>query len=300
MSEDLERSYRRLLSSYPRSWRQRNEEVVLGTLLDEAEAESWSKPRLGQRLSLVSHGVAERLSLKTTLVFAVIALVLSVTGTVSQFAMLELLSEAGRFGMYLSFGLSGWLVVVSLCGLLRNLGWLGHVRSLGVSALATPALIAAVLTISSWSQGFMEADSDLPPSDFANAFVAFAISGLVFGTLSAAALCDGLLSKTMRQAQIRQMASLLLGIGLALFSGVSLMLPGTVPVLAVGIGAAALWTFFSRKPRTVREGMVPVATCPTDAVVVERWAAPEFRQQELHESWPESARLRAWARWRLP
>ena len=257
MNENLELSYRRLLSSYPRSWREANEDVVLGTLLDEAEAEGWSRPRLGQRFSLVSHGMAERLGLKATGAIALVVLVISVVGTVLQVAMLEFPSTAGRNGMYLCFGLSGWLAVVSLCGLLRNLGWVGHVRSLVVSALAAPALVATTLATNSWSQGFMESDSGVPLSDFANAFIALALSGLFFGTLSAAALCDGLLSRTVGQAQIRHLTSLLLGTGLALFSGVSLLIPGTVSVLAIGIVAAVLWKVFSRKPRTFQVDMIP-------------------------------------------
>lgn len=270
MSEDLERSYRRLLSSYPQSWRQRNEEVVLGTLLDEAEAEGWSKPRWGQRFSLVFHGLAERISLKTVAVLAVVALALSVCGTVLQIAMLESPSPAWRVAMFMSIGLPGWLVVIALCGLLRNLGWLGHMHSIVVSMLAVPALIAGLLAMASWSQGFMEADSGLPQSDFGNLFIVFAMSGLSFGTLAAAVLYTGLLARTMRGTHLRQVSSLLLGVGTTLSAGVSLAGPGTVPVLALGIFAAALWVLSARKPGPVRGAANQASLFPHDTWVAER------------------------------
>jgi len=57
----LEAAYRRMLRWYPRSWRAANADVVLGTLLDAAEAEGRVRPRLAERLDLAANGLATRI-----------------------------------------------------------------------------------------------------------------------------------------------------------------------------------------------------------------------------------------------
>lgn len=70
MSAELERSYRRALGWYPRNWREKNADVVAGTLLDVADAEHRTRPsarklftdaraRIGN-VSLVDELIAER------------------------------------------------------------------------------------------------------------------------------------------------------------------------------------------------------------------------------------------------
>jgi hypothetical protein len=58
---DLESHYRRLLRWYPRRWRARNEQVVIGMLLDQAENDGRMTPTVADRASLISGGLHERL-----------------------------------------------------------------------------------------------------------------------------------------------------------------------------------------------------------------------------------------------
>lgn len=61
MSAELERRYRRALGWYPRSWREKNADVVAGTLLDVADAEHRARPRRGELANLVASGISTRL-----------------------------------------------------------------------------------------------------------------------------------------------------------------------------------------------------------------------------------------------
>jgi hypothetical protein len=61
MSTGLERSYRRALRWYPRGWREKNADVVAGTLLDVADAEHRDRARRGELANLAASGIATRL-----------------------------------------------------------------------------------------------------------------------------------------------------------------------------------------------------------------------------------------------
>jgi hypothetical protein len=56
---NLEREYRSLLRWYPAAWRQQNEEVILGTLLDAARAQGLTSPSDADRHSLQLAGLRQ-------------------------------------------------------------------------------------------------------------------------------------------------------------------------------------------------------------------------------------------------
>jgi hypothetical protein len=58
----LEQQYRRALRWYPIDWRNRNEDVVVGTLKDVAEEESRSRPAAGELANLRLTGIAAHLN----------------------------------------------------------------------------------------------------------------------------------------------------------------------------------------------------------------------------------------------
>jgi hypothetical protein len=61
VSTELERRYRRALGWYPRGWREKNADVVAGTLLDVADAEHRTRPRRGELANLAASGISTRL-----------------------------------------------------------------------------------------------------------------------------------------------------------------------------------------------------------------------------------------------
>jgi hypothetical protein len=62
VTRDLERRYRAALRWYPESWRRRNADAVLGTLLDGAEHDGRSRPARGELLDLAFRGASARLT----------------------------------------------------------------------------------------------------------------------------------------------------------------------------------------------------------------------------------------------
>ena len=59
-SKDLREEYRRLLRWYPRAWRRRNEEVMIGTLLEDAHGAGRDHPTPADRRSLMRGGLLAR------------------------------------------------------------------------------------------------------------------------------------------------------------------------------------------------------------------------------------------------
>ncbi|MET4781917.1 hypothetical protein [Glaciihabitans sp. UYNi722] len=61
MNRSLAERYRRALRWYPRSWRNTNEDEVVGTLLDVADGESRTAPERGELVNLAVNGIAARI-----------------------------------------------------------------------------------------------------------------------------------------------------------------------------------------------------------------------------------------------
>lgn len=241
MSNDLEQKFRRLLNAYPKQWRDRHGEVLLRTLLDQAEAEGRTKPTTSMRFSLITHGFAERISLTVILGTSMIALVLSAVGMVLQLAESVPSFLPGWLGITLTIGLSAWLTVVALSGLLRVLGYIEHWRSLLVNALALPALVLTLFAALSWGQGFDEADAGVELSGFSMAFGSLFLAAFVFGSLSSAILLDGLLANLMRNQGVRKIVAIAGGVILALATGLFVISPFSISASAAIAMVAAMW-----------------------------------------------------------
>lgn len=56
----LEQQYRAVLRWYPRNWRDENEDVVVGTLLDVADADGRDRPRMSEVANLAVNGLLTR------------------------------------------------------------------------------------------------------------------------------------------------------------------------------------------------------------------------------------------------
>jgi hypothetical protein len=69
---DLERQYRRALARYPRTWRRRNEDALLGVLLDNAEGEGRLHMSQAERHDLATN--SRRLRLTHSLPYVLLAI----------------------------------------------------------------------------------------------------------------------------------------------------------------------------------------------------------------------------------
>lgn len=139
----LESRYRRMLRSYPASWRRTNEEALVGLLLDEAEARGQTKPRFGERMSAALHGSAARLNARFAIVCSLGAIALASAGTLLGF--FEAPSPYSRISTMVMAGLVPALVAVATIAVLRIRGRLSDGSALSAGALATIALALMVV-----------------------------------------------------------------------------------------------------------------------------------------------------------
>ncbi|QCR18463.1 hypothetical protein [Agrococcus sp. SGAir0287] len=82
----LEERFRALLRWYPRAWRERDGEVLLATLLDDAEARGLEEPTAADAWSIRVHGLAARMTPATAALAAAVGLALYVCAMLVQSA----------------------------------------------------------------------------------------------------------------------------------------------------------------------------------------------------------------------
>jgi hypothetical protein len=138
-SKSLREEYRRLLRWYPRAWRRRNEEVMIGTLLEDAHGEGRDHPTPTDRRSLFRGGLLARAtgSGNRSLV-GVIALA---AGTAFSIFYLSFISWdpvhhfAGYVGPFTNPSIViGALLAVALAAALLRLTGLAHVFACAAAA----------------------------------------------------------------------------------------------------------------------------------------------------------------------
>ncbi len=116
--------FRRLLRWYPRWWRERNGEVLLGTLLSDAQRRGLDRPSIAERASAFVHGLGLRLDERLTWYCSALALAVSALG----FA-------PGNWGIPSGRGWS--LFWGAAAALLLGLAWLSVLHRWGLSAPRT-------------------------------------------------------------------------------------------------------------------------------------------------------------------
>ena len=156
MTGDLEARYRRLAAWYPRSWRAANEDVLIGTMLDIAEAEGRTEPSRADRWDLARAGAAARLDALVP-ARARDAIAASALGSGGAFALVYFvfvvwapflpdravhLAEAGS-GPFLS---TGAVTAVAFAALVV-LACVGHRRSARIAGVVTVVAAAGTLVV---------------------------------------------------------------------------------------------------------------------------------------------------------
>lgn len=140
----LEGRYRAVLRWYPTRWRAKNEDVVVGTLLDVADAQSRDKPRLAELVNLGIHGLFTRLRMLPSAVPEAVrdrtsTAALAVGAAIALTAIMQLESEPERgayffgregvtFGVFASPAIlvyAAWLVtlLVAIAGFTTAARW---------------------------------------------------------------------------------------------------------------------------------------------------------------------------------
>ena len=237
MTAPNERAFLALLRWYPRRWRERNERVVLGTMLDDAEARGQRIPDASMRRAAVVQGLGARLDRRTAIIAASLAVACGLAG------MPLLFVGGGSIWLIAGFGVAPLLMLSSIAATLRTRGLLSSVEALAALSLALPATALATLAALSWSVGFDEADAGITRGWFAQAFIWFAAVAWVAATAWGAVAVGGMLrALAISRVWARVGGAALTGVAYP-FLAITLMNPASGTLLALAsLGAAILLT----------------------------------------------------------
>lgn len=240
--------FARLLRWYPASWRRSHGEVVLGTMLDVAEAQGRDAPTRGERRAAIVDGLAHRLDRRIAIGAAVAAV-----GTAALVWAAQLTVSAVAAGIdprVVDSTLTGWMqAIVALSGAVPALAVVSLVATARVRGMRSgpvllggvvgvAAAIALALTMLSWSVGFEEADAGGMRSPLGAAFLV--ILGIAW-TLAAVATAI-LLGEALRRRLGGGSYPVALGVGLVgwPFLAYSLLSVASAVLLALGLLAVAV------------------------------------------------------------
>lgn len=239
--------FARLLRWYPKGWRERNGEVLLGAMLDEAERQGRDRPIGAERWSAIVHGLGARLDRRLALVCAVAALLvaalagIALSGTALEWLRPMLPGNAARWGLpAVSAAICPALVSIGSVALARHRGGLSDPRALLVLVLAVPSFALAGLATVSWSVGFDAADRGVPGGWFADAWAWLVAAGWAVGAAAIAVFVTGILGRTRLHPAIAVGLALLAGMLAAPIIGASLLTPYTAAIAAAGLAVLTL------------------------------------------------------------
>ncbi len=182
-----------LLRWYPRRWRAAHGAVVLGTLLDEADANGCDRPSAAQRRSAAWTGLGHRLDRRVAIITAIIAAALAIVAVATMYAPTPGLSETLLEAITIDAAVRMLAIAVSLA--LTIVSLVATLRTRGLPAVwAVWAALGGVLTGASvvavqlsWAVGFDAADAGIPPSPLGDALPVLLLASLLCG--GATAMC---------------------------------------------------------------------------------------------------------------
>ena len=158
MTAALESRYRAALRWYPRSWRAANADAIVGTMLDQAEAEGRDVPARGELRDLASSGVGHRFELFAPRAMrdrlALIALLLGAAASLVSFVASEWAPFSPRETVYFADGgfyippVAGFGPFYSGAAVLYIVWLLALVAVLARQRLVSVALLALTLPYS--------------------------------------------------------------------------------------------------------------------------------------------------------
>lgn len=248
-----ENRFRRLLRWYSRAWRDRNGDVLLGTMLEDAETNGRSVPSLAERFSTAAYGLGTRLDLRLSRRAALAALAAAATGGGVMVWAIYPLATMGLAWVLpvLTIAVAPGLITAGAASLARHRGLLSEPRAVAVVMLSLLALIGAALTQVSWATAFDAADLGVAPTGLAAAWVWLFALAWVLGAIAIAVFVDGLLRRSRLHRAACATLAITAGVLLAPLVGVSLISPYTSAVGAAGLALLTLVPVLTsrREPR---------------------------------------------------
>jgi len=253
-----EHRYRRLLRWYPRAWRATNGEVLLGILLDDAEAQGRVVPTTLDRFRAARDGTGSRLTGRLAVGSSFLGLGMAALAGLGSVWGTEVLTSAGAWWVVsvITTVVAPTLVLLALVCLARERTLLTEGRALAVLVLSAPALGLGVLSWQGWGQGFDAADDGIAATGLGAVWAPLLMAGWVFGSLTCALVLDALFARAGLRGIVRVSLSVSFGILLALCIMPLLVMPSG-PALAAAIVAAIALRVLRPSPPAGKEA-VPV------------------------------------------
>ena len=238
-----EQHYRRLIRWYPKSWRARHGEALLGVMLDEAEAVGRSRPSTGQRWSAFVHGMGTRLGARAALWCGVAGILLSLAGLACFFiaAVMESGQDNDTIFSWLYTALSimpGALVVPGFLGLARERGLLPAPHAFVAAVVAALTCVVATVAYFAWTVAFEAADAGAPVPLLGRLSTPLLVACGIVGAIAVAVVVDGVLSITTRmhavpRAAIATVTGIPAGAGTILIMWIPVSIFGASAVLII-------------------------------------------------------------------
>lgn len=232
-----EARYRRLLRWYPKSWREANEDLALGMMLEVAESEGRTTPSRKERVGACLEGLGARLDLRFALTASLVGVLLAgVGGLLFEWAF----PQVGRLGAYWLLLLVltvvvPFLAIVGAISFAREIGLLSSPRSLSVMALASLSLISSYVA----QIARMGMIAGLVDGDYST--TGFDVLTWVTGAMAVAVLLGGLLARTRLPAVAAAMIAGAAGVASAPVLAITLSSPYLATIVA-GAVAVRSWT----------------------------------------------------------
>ena len=233
--------YRRLLRWYPRSWRARHGEALLGIMLDEAEALGRSRPTVAQRWSAFLHGTGTRLGMRAAPWCAATGLLLSLVSL--ALFLIAIMAEGQGDDTVFSWAypaattLPGGVVVAGYLGLARERGLLPAPHTCVAAMMAVLTYVVATVSNIAWVIAFEAADANAAAPLLGRLSKPLLVAYGVMGALTVAVIIDGALSIRTRMHPVPRAALATLA-GIPAIAVIPAM--GMIPVSTFGASVVLL------------------------------------------------------------
>ena len=233
--------YRRLLRWYPRSWRARHGEALLGIMLDEAEALGRSRPTVAQRWSAFLHGMGTRLGMRAAPWCAATGLLLSLV-SLALFLIAIMVEGQGDDTIFswaypVATTLPGGVVVAGYLGLARERGLLPAPHTCVAAMMAVLTYVVATVSNIAWVIAFEAADANAAVPLLGRLSKPLLMAYGVMGALTVAVIIDGALSIRTRMHPVPRAALATLA-GIPAIAVIPAM--GMIPVSTFGASVVLL------------------------------------------------------------
>lgn len=252
-----EKQYRRLLRWYPRGWRALHGEVMLGMMLDHADADADARgrtsPSVGERFAALQNGVGARLTMRCAIVSSLLAVLLATLAFLATTWGSSFVYEAdlGWVTITLSSGLAPVLVMLGVACLARERNLLTEGRALVVLGLSTVTFALGSLALIGFGQSFEAADAGVPDTGLGATWWALLLGSWVAGSTMSALLIEPILARTRLHQGTALLASVALGALLAA-SVAPTLITAVTPALA-GV-AVAVFSLMASRPTLYTRG----------------------------------------------